>query len=55
MRKMIVYLSYLRFQSCNELVSLVFVELQDASHLYFHQLEDIVLGYLAHKLRVKRS
>ena len=38
----------------NQLVGLVLVEFQDALHLDFEQSQDVVLGHLAHHLRVVR-
>ena len=46
---------YLRFCACYEFVGLVLVELKDASHLDFHESEDVVLSHFAHELRIERS
>ena len=42
------------FQTGYEFISLVLVELQDASHLDLHQLQDVVSGHLTHKLLIER-
>ena len=52
--QVVVYLVNLRFDTCNQLVGLVFVELQDALHLDFQQLQDIVLRHLTNHLWVIR-
>ena len=37
------------------LLGLILVELEDAGHLYLHQLEDIILGHLTDHLRIVGS
>ena len=49
-----VYLAYLALDGSYVLGSLVLVELEDASHLDVHQLEDIVLGDFANHLGIIR-
>ena len=55
MGQVVVYFGYFRLQPGDELVRLVLVELQDAGHLDFHQLQNIVLGHFADELRVEGS
>ena len=50
--KVAVDVFYLCLDACHELVGTVFVELQDALHLYLEQAEDVVFGHLANKLRI---
>ena len=52
--EVVVYLVNLRFDASHQLIRLVFVELQDALHLDFQQLEDVVLGDLTYHLRIVR-
>ena len=47
-----LYLCYLCLYLCYEFVCLIFRELQYALHLYFHEAQYVVLGHLAHQLRV---
>ena len=47
-----VYLLYLSLDTGHQFVSLVLVELQDALHLDFQQLQDVVLRDLANHLRI---
>ena len=49
-----VYLINLCLDAGHQLVSLVLVEFQDALHLDFQQLQDVVLGDLTHHLRIER-
>ncbi|CDD83622.1 unknown [Bacteroides sp. CAG:462] len=49
----LVYFGYLLVHACDGLVRLVAVELEDASHLYFHQAEDVVLRHFTDELRVE--
>ena len=48
-RQVAVDLLDLRLQTRHQLVGLVLVEFQDALHLDFQQLQDVVLRYLAHQ------
>ena len=47
-----LYLLYLGTDAGHQLVGLVFVELQNALHLDFQKAQYVVLGHLAHHLRV---
>ena len=49
-----VNLLYLLLNARHEFVGLVLIKLQYALHLDFEELEDVVLGHLAHKLRIIR-
>ena len=51
---MMVYFLYVRLHAGNEFFRFVGVELEDAPHLYFHQFEDIFLGYFAYELWIIR-
>ena len=51
----LVDLGNLIFDAGNQLVSLVFVELQDTRHLDFHQTQDVVLSHFAYHLGIPRS
>ena len=53
-RQLIVDIGNLVFQSEDQLVSLIAVELQDSCHLDVHELEDIILAHLADHLRIIR-
>ena len=46
---MMVYFLYVRFHTSNEFFRFVRVELEDTSHLYLHQFEDILLSYFAYE------
>ena len=47
-----VNLLYLGLDACHEFVGLVLIKLQYALHLDFEEFEDVVLGHLAHELRI---
>ena len=49
-----VYLGNVLLHAGNQLVGPVRIELEDARHLYLHQLEDVVLGHFADKGGVVR-
>ena len=51
---MIVELGDLLQCLCDEVVAFICVELQDASHLDLHQLENIFPGHSTHQLRLER-
>ena len=42
------------FRACDEVVGLVFVELQDAVHLDFQQSQDVVAGHFTDKTGLER-
>ena len=52
--QLIVDVGNLVFQSEDQFIGLVAVELQDSGHLDIHQLEDIVLAHLTDHLRIVR-
>ena len=51
---MAVYLLNVRFHTGNQFFGLVGVELEDACHFDFHQLENIFFGHFADKCGVVR-
>ena len=52
--EVVVYACYLVLYLHYQLVGLVLVELQDALHLYLHELQYVVAGHLAHKILLER-
>ena len=52
--EVLVYLVYLRLDTCYQLLVLVFREFGDALHLDFQKSEDIVLCHLTYQLRIER-
>ena len=54
MRQMIVQLGDLLQGLRDKVVAFIGIELQDASHLDLHQLENILAGHLPHQLRLER-
>ena len=54
MIKVVFNLSHLSFDACNELVGLVFVELQDALHFDFHEPQNIIARHVANEFGLKR-
>ena len=48
------YLLYFGTHACHHLLGLVFVELQDALHLDFHQSENVVACHLTYHLWIER-
>ncbi|MPM63064.1 hypothetical protein SDC9_109942 [bioreactor metagenome] len=43
------------FGTRNEIFRFVRIEFQDTSHLYFHELENILFGHLTNERRIKGS
>ena len=55
MSEVIVDFGDLFFHTGDQFIGFVGVELQDASHLDFHQFENILFGHFTDKARVERS
>ena len=54
MVEVVFNLSHLSFDARNELVGLVFVELQDALHFDFHEPQNIIARHFANEFGLKR-
>ena len=55
MSEVIVDFGNLFFHTGDQFIGFVGVELQDASHLDFHQFENILFGYFTDKARIEGS
>ena len=54
MVEVVFYLGHLSFDACNELIGLVFVELQDALHFDFHEPQNVIARHFANEFGLKR-